>query len=376
MAGREIDAGAELDRIEGERGRSELGNERRGMAPGGKAFLIVAAVLIVALLSFLVVRAMEVKAGAGDEVKPAPQQKIGRAVPELKVVEPKPEPVAQPVQPIEPVAQPVAVPPSPAGAASTEPEGPTQAELVRQRRLQGQLNGNQGSQNNQGAAQAQPVDNGTGAQGDLADKMQPLRLSPAYAGTLHNRDMLLTQGSMLDCQLETKIITDQPGMTSCFLTRDIYSTNRRVVLLDRGSKVVGQYQSGIQQGQNRIFVLWTRVETPQGVIINLDSPGTGPLGEAGVGGWVDTHFWKRFGAAIMLSLIDDVGDFLSNKASEGEEDRITFENTSENSQEMASTALEHTIDIPPTLYKNQGERLSIFVARDLDFSGVYGLERR
>ena len=59
----------------------------------------------------------------------------------------------------------------------------------------------------------------------------------------------------------------------------------------------------------------------------------------------------------------------------GDGDRITFENTSENSQDMASTALENTINIPPTLYKNQGERLQIFVARDLDFSGVYNLER-
>ncbi|HCF7509237.1 TPA: type IV secretion system protein VirB10, partial [Pseudomonas aeruginosa] len=184
-----------------------------------------------------------------------------------------------------------------------------------------------------------------------------------------------TQGSMLDCQLETKIVSTVPGMTTCYTTRDIYSTNGRVVLLDRGSKVVGQYQGGMTQGQARIFVLWTRVETPTGVVINLDSPGAGPLGEGGLGGWVDTHFWKRFGGAIMLSMIGDVGDFLSNKASQGDSDRITFDNTSDSSQDMAATALENTINIPPTLYKNQGERLQIFVARDLDFSGVYNLER-
>jgi type IV secretion system protein VirB10 len=43
---------------------------------------------------------------------------------------------------------------------------------------------------------------------------------------------------------------------------------------------------------------------------------------------------------------------------------------------MAAKALENSINIPPTLYKNQGERVAIFVARDLDFRGVYGLERQ
>ena len=247
------------------------------------------------------------------------------------------------------------------------------------RRLGGPLNGNSGGGNGQGAqsSQGKPAAgqaSGSGS-GPLADNLQPVRLAGARAGVLPDRDMMLTQGSMIDCQLETKIISSVPGMTTCYTTRDIYSTNGRVVLLDSGSKVVGQYQGGMTQGQARIFVLWTRVETPNGVIINLDSPGAGPLGEGGLGGYVDTHFWERFGGAIMLSMIGDLGDYASNKASGSGNDRITFGNTSDAGKDMAATALENTINIPPTLYKNQGERLQIFVARDLDFRGVYSLER-
>ena len=39
----------------------------------------------------------------------------------------------------------------------------------------------------------------------------------------------------------------------------------------------------------------------------------------------------------------------------------------------AAIAVEQSINIPPTLNKHQGELVSIFVARDLDFSGVYRL---
>ena len=139
-------------------------------------------------------------------------------------------------------------------------------------------------------------------------RCNPCALNAALAGQLGDRHYLLTQGSMIDCVLETRMITTQPGMTACYVTRDIYSANGRVVLLDRGSKVIGHYQGGINQGQARIFVLWSRIETPNGIIINVDSPGAGSLGEAGLGGNIDTHFWERFGGALLLSLIDDLAD--------------------------------------------------------------------
>jgi hypothetical protein len=118
--------------------------------------------------------------------------------------------------------------------------------------------------------------------------------------------MFVTKGAFLDCALETAISSDLAGMTSCRLTRDVYSTSGKVLLIERGSKIVGEYQSGLQKGKARIFVLWSRIETPTGVIVKLDSAGTGPLGRSGHSGFIDTHFWERFGSAILLSLIDDV----------------------------------------------------------------------
>lgn len=166
----------------------------------------------------------------------------------------------------------------------------------------------------------------------------------------------------------------KPGRFTCHTTRDVYSTSRRVVLLERGSKIVGQYEGGIQQGQGRIFALWTRVETPKGVVINLDSPGTGPLGEGGLDGHIDTHFAARFGGAILISLIGDVGSWLSGQGSGS--DNIQFNQTSDGAQEAAVEALKNSVNIPPTLTKNQGERVGVYVARDLDFSDVYQLRHR
>ncbi len=207
-------------------------------------------------------------------------------------------------------------------------------------------------------------------QKELESKLTPTKLFAVSATTLGNRDLLLTEGAFLDCTLETALDTNVPGFTECLLTRDIYSDSGRVVLLERGTKLIGQYSGGIKQGEARIFALWTRAETPRGVIINLGSPATDGLGAAGMPGFVDTHFWARFGGALLVSVVNDAFTVLASSQGAGIQSTSNSQGTVKDS---AGIALDNSINIPPTLYKNQGDKINVIVARDLDFSGVYGL---
>ncbi|HET9239199.1 MAG TPA: type IV secretion system protein VirB10 [Oligoflexus sp.] len=207
--------------------------------------------------------------------------------------------------------------------------------------------------------------------GGMAEMLSGTRTPMRKATMLGDRNFILAKGSFIDCALQTRIDSTVPGMTACVITRNIYSDNGKVLLLERGSTASGEYKSNMRQGQARIGVLWTRIKTPNGVLINLDSGGTDQLGGAGVPGYIDTHFWERFGAAIMLSLIDDVARGVTSNGTGGGNNQINFNSTSQAGQDMAAEALKNTINIPPTLYKNQGEQVGIYVARDLDFSSVY-----
>jgi type IV secretion system protein VirB10 len=286
-------------------------------------------------------------------------------------------------------------PPAPAKPAPKNAGGKpekTPEELLLERRLNSPLSFEYEPAPNAGGVQGRPQarpaavrnepEGTSGAQGrigagnELGKALTPTEMTGTTAAVLFDRNYLISRGTFLDCALETEINSSAPGMTSCILTKNIYSANGNLILLDRGSKLTGQYQGGLRQGQARIFVLWTRVETPTGVVINIDSPGTGPLGASGHDGYVDNHFFQRFGGAIMLSLVEDAASYYANRDREAQDNQtnISFGNTQDATESMAKESLKNTINIPPTLHKNHGDHINVFVARDLDFRTVYGVD--
>ena len=213
---------------------------------------------------------------------------------------------------------------------------------------------------------------GGGMQPGLASRLIPTPTEGVKAARRTGSDYLLAKGTNIPCTMQTKIVTTQPGFTRCIVEKDVYSANGKVLLLERGSKVTGEQASALLQGQARVFVLWNEAETPYGVRVALASPAAGQLGEAGIGARVNYHFWRRFGGAVMISLIGDLGDYAANRRNnKGNGQTFNFDNTSESAQDMATEALKNSINIPPTGYVNQGSRINIIVARDVDFGNVY-----
>jgi type IV secretion system protein VirB10 len=213
------------------------------------------------------------------------------------------------------------------------------------------------------------------AKDGLDSKLRPSKLEAVKAGLMPNRDFLLIAGTTIPCVQGAKIVTDYPGMTTCHVAKDVYSVDGKVLLIERGSEVVGEQRQALMQGQARIFVIWTRLTTPEGVVVELDSPAADALGGSGIPAYVDTHFWTRFGGAIMVSLISDAGQALSSIASNsgGGSNQFQFNNTSSAGEQVAAETLRNTINVPPTAYSKYGSMTTIFVARDLDFSDVYEL---
>ena len=187
-----------------------------------------------------------------------------------------------------------------------------------------------------------------------------------------NRSLLVAQGTPIPCLLETAMSSDVPGFVSCVVARDVMSDDGHVVLMEKGTQVVGEYRGQVRRGSSRMFVLWNRAKTPTGVIVSLSSPATDALGRSGFDGQIDSHSGSA-SAARSCSRSSAMPARSSGSGSPTAASRSTPPGSA--GQSAAAIATEQSINIPPTLLKNQGEHVSIFVARDLDFSSVYTLRR-
>jgi type IV secretion system protein VirB10 len=183
----------------------------------------------------------------------------------------------------------------------------------------------------------------------------------AHAHRISDPSSTVVQGSMIPAVLETALNSDLPGYARAIVSRDVRSFDGEKVVIPRGSRLIGQYKSGLSSGQSRAFIVWSRLIRPDGVSIQLGSPVMDEAGETGLGGKVDRHFLQRFGGAMLLTIVGALPSALSG----GSSSALVINSGSESG---AAQALQADARIPPTIRVPLGAPIQVFVARDLDFS--------
>ena len=366
---------------------------------------------------------------------PAPSLRAPRATAEAAtiVVPPAPPVPPEPVPPAPPVAPPGALPPPPppepplAYPSPVDDEARRLAELERlrqeeERRRWERFRAPQVIADNAGAAvDGERREAGSyGSGGPDEDPNRRFLASVSSAGVEVARatknpriDALVAQGTMIRGVLETAVQSDLPGMVRAVTAEDVWSFDGRRVLIPAGTRLVGEYKSGLAQGQTRVFVVWTRLLRSDGVSVQLGSNGADELGRAGNAGVVDNHYVERFGSAILLSLVGGASQYLgsygqtntsygygggyggygggalvtstdpvtgittttqaplSQSGLDLRGRQIATQNVSQTMNSIAQDALRNSIHIPPTIHLDQGSRIIVFVRRDLDFSAFY-----
>lgn len=184
----------------------------------------------------------------------------------------------------------------------------------------------------------------------------------AKATRMKNPGQTVSQGTLIPAVLETAINSDLPGYVRAVVSSDVRSFDGSRILVPRSSRLIGQYKSGVANGQTRAYVMWTRLIRPDGVSVALSSPAVDAIGQTGLTGTVDSHFMKRFGSSLLLSIVGTA----STLGSGGSALIVS------GGQSAASVAAQQNGAIPPTIKVRQGQPIRVFTAKDLDFSSVAG----
>lgn len=205
---------------------------------------------------------------------------------------------------------------------------------------------------------AQPTFSPNGGSGNFAVR-EPAQASPSRLGPT-----TVPQGTLIPAVLETALDSTRPGQARALVSKDVRGFDGTRVLIPRGSRLFGEYRADLQPGQNRALVQWTRLIRPDGVSIALDSPAADALGRAGVKGQVNSHFFERFGSALLQSTLDLGVNIAARSVGDG-----TFVYVPTGALGGAGAAIQPR-QVQPTLKVRQGARVTVFVSRDLDFSTV------
>lgn len=200
-----------------------------------------------------------------------------------------------------------------------------------------------------------------GSPGEFASRIGGVGGAPTQASMMVNPTTTVTQGTLIPAVLETAIDTNVPGYVRAVVSQDVRSFDGTRVLVPRSSRLIGQYQSGLQGGQRRAYVIWTRLIRPDGASINLASPAISFDGTTGLEGQVNSNFFKRFGSALLLSVVGGLSTIASGGTS------VVLGGAG---QSAAAAAAEQDGKIGPTIRVGIGAPIRVFTARDLDFSTV------
>ena len=355
-----------------------------------KALLFLGGIVaLLAVAAFLMFRSATSKE---DDVRKQPKAATVNVpdLPETQATLPAEPEQAQPIEVTDysqqevPPLPPQSLPPPSYANPYQEPTGPRQPTLM-ERRMSNSMDGTaQGAESgganqpNQRDAYMQAMLSQMPGNQAAANNQQTAKEQATSAKFINNPDGLMVRGTYIRCVLETRIITDIPGFTSCVVTEPIYSINGRSLLLPKGSKISGKYNNSGVGDIARVSVIWDRITTPNGIDVNMASPGVDNLGGAGHPGDYNAHWGSRITSALLISIISDAFSYAAAEngprtttISNGNVIDTPFESSTARTMErLANQALDRSINRPPTVTINQGTVVNVYVSKDVDFTGV------
>lgn len=269
---------------------------------------------------------------------------------------PEPPPTAAPAPQVVFVRQPSAPITGPVVSAAPVIRGSPEATLVYDRGAPAASLGSSGASG--------PGDASRSSQ-DQMDGVVQSGQSPSRvrASMFANRGTTVSQGALIPAVLETALDSTRSGLARAVVAQDVRGFDGTRILIPRGSRLIGEYRSEVAAGQKRALVNWTRLIRPDGVTVAIGSPATDRLGGGGIPARVNSHFFQRFAGAILQSALDIGVNLASRRA--GDDTVFVLPGGLTGSVQVIQPDR-----ITPTLKVREGTRISVFVARDLDFSAV------
>ena len=220
-----------------------------------------------------------------------------------------------------------------------------------------------------GGAAAATDPNGQVDKSGFIDNLQKIEPPPAVMGPQAPANpYVIRTGTTIPMTLITGVNSDLPGMLTAQVSQHVYDSPKgRWVLIPQGTRLVGQYDSRVTYGQNRLLVVWNRLIYPDGSAMELGGmPGADQAAQSGLADKVDNHYFRIFGSALLLSVISAGFEIATNDDEGVDENQQTArEAVARQMSQVAGRVLEKNLNIQPTITIRNGQIGAVMVNKDL-----------
>lgn len=178
-------------------------------------------------------------------------------------------------------------------------------------------------------------------------------------------------GSVIPAVMVTGINSQLPGEITAQVRQNVYnSLNPGEVVIPQGSKLIGVYDSGVQYGQSRVLVAWSRIIYPNGETVDLEGmSGVDGLGQAGFSEITDNHYFRIFGSAFLISIIGAGAQLAQPQQSSSLTNPSAGQTaTGAVAQEMDSVGagiLQKNLSLAPTIKIHPGYLFNVMVSKTM-----------
>jgi type IV secretion system protein VirB10 len=189
----------------------------------------------------------------------------------------------------------------------------------------------------------------------------------------------LKAGTIIPGIMLTGINSDLPGSVIAQVSENVWDTaTGRFVLIPKGTRILGVYDSQVTFGQRRVLLVWNRLVFPNGTTLDIaGSPGVDQAGYSGLSGRVNEHWGAMLKAALLASVFVAGAEIVydSDSQSAGNDNRSPRDVAAESAAgailDMGARLVNRASDIQPTITIRPGRRMGIFVQRDVVFPYPY-----
>jgi type IV secretion system protein VirB10 len=188
----------------------------------------------------------------------------------------------------------------------------------------------------------------------------------------------LKAGTIIPGLLVSGINSDLPGNVLGQVSENVWDTaTGKFVLIPKGTRILGVYDSQVRFGQKRVLLVWNRLIFPNGTTLDIaGSAGTDQAGYSGLSGRVNEHWGTMLKTALLASMFVAGAEIVYDSDSQGSNENksprdVAAESVAGSILDMSTKIMNRATDIQPTITIRPGKKMGIFVQQDIVFPFPY-----